>query len=268
MYSLRAHWREAGHGPGVVCLHANASSSSQWRDLMERLAPGHHVLAPDTYGAGHAPQWPPGRPAALRDEVALLQPVLALAGAPFALVGHSYGGAVTLVAALQQPQRVCALALYEPTLFALVDAARPSPNDADGIRDVHTRVVAALAAGRRDAAARHFIDYWMGEGRWFSMPATRRAAIEATIVNAQHWFEALFGEPTPLAAFGELKMPVLLMTGRDSAASALAVARLLARTLPNVEVQSFAGLGHMGPVTHPDAVNAAIEDFLRRNPAS
>lgn len=198
----------------------------------------------------------------------MLQPVLALAGEPFALVGHSYGGAVALVAALQQPQRVCGLALYEPTLFALVDAARPSPNDADGIRGVHASVVAALAAGRRDAAAEHFIDYWMGEGHWCSMPATRRAAIEATIVNAQHWFDTLFGEPTPLAAFGALKMPVLLMMGRDSPASALAVARLLAQTLPNVEVQSFAGLGHMGPITHPGAVNAAIEDFLRRNPAS
>ena len=30
--------REAGAGPGVVCLHSNASSSGQWRALMERLA--------------------------------------------------------------------------------------------------------------------------------------------------------------------------------------------------------------------------------------
>ena len=32
-------FREAGRGPGVVCLHSNASSSSQWRALMDGLAP-------------------------------------------------------------------------------------------------------------------------------------------------------------------------------------------------------------------------------------
>jgi pimeloyl-ACP methyl ester carboxylesterase len=32
--------------------------------------------------------------------------------------------------------------------------------------------------------------------------------------------------------------------------------------LPDVRVEQFDGLGHMGPVTHPDLVNAAIEDHL------
>ena len=41
--------REAGAGAGVVCLHSNASTSNQWRELMERLAPKFHVLAPDSY---------------------------------------------------------------------------------------------------------------------------------------------------------------------------------------------------------------------------
>jgi len=99
------------------------------------------------------------------------------------------------------------------------------------------------------------------------MPTPRRAGIEAAIVNAPHWADALFGEPTPLPAFRRLHMPVLLMVGRDSPASAHAVARLLARTLPNVDVLTFDGLGHMGPITHPETVNAAIEDFLRRNAA-
>ncbi|MGQ0764186.1 MAG: alpha/beta fold hydrolase [Gemmatimonadota bacterium] len=44
------------------------------------------------------------------------------AGDRFSLVGHSYGGAVALLAALKYRSRVRSLALYEPTLFALVDA--------------------------------------------------------------------------------------------------------------------------------------------------
>jgi pimeloyl-ACP methyl ester carboxylesterase len=54
------------------------------------------------------------------------------------------------------------------------------------------------------------------------------------------------------------------MTGSESPASSLGVARLLTSTLPNVEVVELQGLGHMAPVTHPDPVNRAIADFLAR----
>jgi pimeloyl-ACP methyl ester carboxylesterase len=72
--------REAGAGPGVVCLHSNASSSAQWRGLMDRLAPNFQVLAPDSYGSGKSPEWHSDRVIALSDEVALIEPVLARAG--------------------------------------------------------------------------------------------------------------------------------------------------------------------------------------------
>ena len=257
--------REAGSGPGVVCIHCNASSSSQWRTLMDRLAPRHRVLAPDTHGAGRGPAWPTDRTLTLRDEVALLEPVLARAGEPFSLVGHSYGAAVALLAALRRPTRVRALVLYEPTLFALVDAESPAPNAADGIRETVSRAAAALDAGDRSAAAEAFIDYWMGAGAWLAKPAAQRSAIEAAVVNVQGWGRALLGETTPLDAFAALEMPILLMQGSETTPAARAVATLLERTLPRVETLTFDGLGHMGPVTHPAQVDAAIDDFLRRH---
>jgi len=266
--SAAPFFREAGSGPGVVCIHCNASSSSQWRPLMDRLAPRHRVLAPDTHGAGRGPAWPRDRALTLRDEVVLLEPVFARAGDPFALIGHSYGAAVALLAALQQPERVRALVLYEPTLFGLIDAASPMPNAADGIRQTVALAAAALARGDRGAAAEIFIDYWMGEGAWLAKPEAQRSAIEAAVVNVQGWGSALFGDNTPLAAFRALKMPVLLMQGSETTPSARAVATLLARTLPQVETMTLRGLGHMGPVTHPAQVDEAIEGFLRRHAAS
>ena len=257
-------FREAGAGPGVVCLHSNASSSSQWRELLDALAPRCHVLAPDSFGAGRSPAWPSDRPVALRDEVALLEPVFARAGDPFALVGHSYGGAMALVAAVAQPGRVRALALYEPTLFALLDAEAAPPNDADGIRAAVAVAGASLDAGRADAAAAHFIDYWMGTGAWRGMPESRKPPIAAAVANVRGWGAALFGEPTPLAAFAKLDVPVLLMVGSDSPASSRGVARLLAGALPRVQLVTLDGLGHMGPITHPHRVNATIAEFLGR----
>jgi pimeloyl-ACP methyl ester carboxylesterase len=147
MPRLQPFYRDAGSGPGVVCLHANASSSAQWRGLMDQLAPTHRLLAPDSYGSGKSPDWHSDREIALRDEVQFIEPVLALAGAPFALVGHSYGAAVALMAALLHPGRVRALAVYEPTLFAVVDTTGPPPHGTEGIRD-------AVAAGRSRSTRR------------------------------------------------------------------------------------------------------------------
>jgi pimeloyl-ACP methyl ester carboxylesterase len=260
--SAQPFYREAGQGPGVVCLHSNSSGSGQWRSLMETLSPKFRVLAADSYGAGKSPAWPNERPLTLRDEVALLEAVFARAGDPFSIVGHSYGAGVALIAALMHPGRVRALALYEPTIFALVDAESPPPNDADGICAAVARAVGALDAGDADRAAEYFIDYWMERGTWRRMPPERRAPIVATIHNIRNWSHALVREPTPLQAFAGLDVPVLYMVGKKSPLPSRAVAKILTRVLPRVEVVELDGLGHMGPVTHPDAVNAAIARFL------
>lgn len=260
-------FREAGAGPGVVCVHSNASSSGQWRGLMDLLAPRFHILAADTYGAGKSPPWPQDRKVALRDEVALLDPVFARAGDRFSLVGHSYGGGIALVGAIVHRHRLRAMALYEPTLFAVVEQESPSPNDVDGIRDTVAASVAALAAGDQAGAARCFIDFWMGEGSFERMPERVRAATAESVRNIQGWKHALFDEPTPLSAFAGLDAPVLLMVGSKSPLSSRAVAQRLARVLPRAELAELDGLGHMGPITQPETVNERIGRFLDRHAA-
>jgi pimeloyl-ACP methyl ester carboxylesterase len=254
--------REAGSGAVVVCVHANASGSAQWRPLIDLLSPKHRVIAPDSYGSGKSPDWPSATEISLRDEVQFIAPLLQQAGDRFSLVGHSYGGAVALLAALQDPGRIRSLALYEPTLFAIVDAQAPPPNGVDGIRDAVNAAAASLDAGDTDSAAMHFIDFWMGSGSWAATPPAKKPAIAQSIVNVRRWAHALLSEPTPLKRFAQLDVPVLYMLGGKSPESAHAVARLLIPVLPNVRVVEFPGLGHMAPVTHPDVVNAEIDKFL------
>jgi pimeloyl-ACP methyl ester carboxylesterase len=261
-YRIEPFVRESGTGPGVVALHANASTGSQWRALMDLLAPHYRVLAPDLYGAGRSPDWPSDRVISLCDEVDFIEPVMARAGAPPVLVGHSYGAAVALLAALSHPERVRAVAVFEPTLFAVLDADGAPPNAADGIRSVLADASASLDTGDENAAAERFIDYWMGPGSWAYVPEQRKAPIAASVRNIRRWGHALFTEATPLAAFQAFDIPVLYMVGKRSPVSSRAVAQVLTDTLPRVEVVEFEGLGHMGPVTDPQPVNAVIARFL------
>ena len=105
--------------------------SGQWRPLMERLSSVFRVIAVDTLGAGKSPDWPADRVVTLSDEAAFLEPAFARAGDPFAIVGHSYGGAVALIAALANQGRVSRMVVYEPTLILTTERGIAWPGEAE-----------------------------------------------------------------------------------------------------------------------------------------
>src|SRR5713226_242273 len=100
------YFREAGSGTSVVCIHSSASSSGQWRALMERLSDRFRVIAVDLYGSGKTPAWSQDQPMHLDDEIALLSSVFQAAGDRFHLIGHSFGGAIALKVALTHRDRL------------------------------------------------------------------------------------------------------------------------------------------------------------------
>ncbi len=264
METPAASFREAGSGTGVVCIHSSASSSGQWRPLMERLADRYRVVAVDLHGYGQSPAWPDGRDLWLADEVRLLEPVFRAAGDRFHLVGHSYGGAVALRAALDHPERLLSLTLFEPVLFALLMEEDPDQPAAREIASVRDDTSAAVDRGDHMLSAERFVDYWMGAGAWASTPEKRRPAVAGAMRKVKAEWHAAFTEPTPLAEFSRLAVETLFLVGSRSPESSRGVARLLTGTLPRVTTLEIEGAGHMGPVTHPEAINAAIEAHLDR----
>ena len=258
--------REAGAGPTVLCLHSNASHSGQWRPLMDQLAGRFRVLAADTYGAGKSPPFPPGRPLRLADEVELIHALLASTPEGVHLVGHSYGAAIAFKAALMHPTLVRSLAVYEPTLFAMVDRDTPRPNGTEGIQQVVREGIASLESGDAEAAARAFIDFWMGEGSYERTPPERRPAIVESCRSLPQWSHALLTEPATLDELRELRVPVLYLVGGRSPESSRCVAERLVPVLADVQRVDFPALGHMAPVTHPQPVNEAIAKFLEGLP--
>jgi pimeloyl-ACP methyl ester carboxylesterase len=229
---------------------------------MARLAGRYRVLAPNRIGYGGNAPWRGDRPARLADEVAALAPLLNAVGPSCALVGHSFGGAVALKAALLHPERVRALVVYEPVLFGTLVHHRQGDPVAAEIVALAEETTRAVEAGDLAGAAARFVDYWHAPGAWDATPAVRRGAILEGMRQLPAEWECSFGEPAILADLSRLDVPTLYLAGAASPAPARALAAILAATLPRVELVELAGVGHMGPVTHPDPVNAIIERFL------
>lgn len=254
--------RELGSGPTVVCLHSSASSSAQWRSLAERLSGRFRVLAVDLHGCGRTPAWAQPRPLRLDDEVELLDAVWRSAGARFHVVGHSYGGAVAMKAALAHAGRVASLAVYEPSMFGLLTAHEPDSAAAREIESVRKETMALVAANDLGSAASRFGSYWLGQDTWNAMPQSRKEVMAAAMPSVMPQWQAVFEDAPSPQMLRALSMPVQLVSGSGSTLAAIAVTQRIARALPHAVTHVLPHCGHMAPVTAPEHVNPVIEQFL------
>ena len=261
MHAASIH-RMARDGPGVVCLHATPGTQAPWRALSERLAARWRVVVPGHFEAARNPASPAGSAPTLDDQLRALEPSFDAAGERFHLVGHSCGGALALRAALAYPERVESVAVYEPALLALLRKIHPDHPDLERLFEVVREGAEAVDRGEPEGAARRFIDFWTHSGAFDAMAPAQRAQVLATIDCIGSWWQLLSEDPTPLHTFARVRAPVLLMTGRSTRAVARCIADALLSALPGAQVVRFDGLGHMGPLTHPERVLAVIEGFL------
>ena len=258
------YFRMAGNGDPVICLHAGFSSGTQWRPLMSLLAPSFRTIAADLYGCGRSPLWPEDDRAMLEDEVRFLEPLFDVAGGPFHLIGHSFGGAVAMKAALMHGDMIRSLTLFEPVLFSFLADHDPNGPDLSEIVRHRDEVIGLTEQGDGDEAAEVFVDYWFFPGAWRAMPPDTRADISrrmGTGLVGRGWHQ-LFSEPGPAGKLAAITAPVLYLTAAETNRPTGALSRLCIASLTDVRSIDIKGAGHMAPLTHPDLVNPAIESFL------
>jgi pimeloyl-ACP methyl ester carboxylesterase len=249
-------YTDAGRGDTVLLVHGSASSRRMWQPLVERLAARYRVVAPDLVGYGESTPWREGLQATDFDVVDTFVREL---GRPLHLVGHSYGGALALHAALARGARVASLALIEPAAFQLLDGEPAARHEIEAVASRHLELV---AEGALDACAAHFMGYWIGADTLAAMAPETRARLTATMPKIASEFRLLFRGREQLDGLGRLAVPALLLRGTHTTAAARAIVGRLAAILPAAGLAEIAGAGHMLPVTHAGQVNALVEAHI------
>lgn len=249
-----------------MLLHCTGGSGSQWHDIAETLQPRFQIVAPDLCGYGETPHWPGSRAFSLADEVTLLATLIDKLARPVHVVGHSYGGAVALALARQFPDRVKSLTVIEPAAFHLLIGGDDADEQAfDEIRAIAAAISEAVICGDYVRGARQFVDYWSGEGAWAALSAPRRDALVMRIGKVALDFWAALNEPTRLDDFTRLKIPTLVLRGSRSPLPPRRICWRLAGRLPDAELRTIDGAGHMLPITHVHEVGQLILRHLERD---
>ncbi len=254
-------YSDDGAGPAVMLLHSSACGNRQWRRLIEDLKDGYRVVALNLFGYGGTTPWPDGALQTLDDQAALVAAVAERIGEPLHLVGHSFGGAVAMKAALQLSEQVSSLILLEPNPFYLL---------AHHCRDAAFAEIKALrddtkshgGAGDWAWVGRRFADYWNGEGAWAAMSPERRSGFLGMLPPVFHEWDCVMNEMTPVEAWRDLATRSLLVHAAGTKRPIKEIAEILAAELPGMAKVAIPEGGHMVPLARPDLVNPVVRDFL------
>ena len=255
----RIAYSEQGAGPPVVLLHCSASSGQQWRAFIDAHGADHRIVTLDLYGHGGSDPWPGQRPLTLADEAAALTALLDRIGEPVHVVGHSYGGAVALRAALTERGRIQSLTLIEPVAFHLLkDGLARDRRYLQEVAAVVADMTGALACGAFARGMARFVDYWSGPGVWDGLAPEKQRTLLPLLGPVVLHFAAIAAEGTRRASLAQLDLPTLVIEGAASRPVTRRICALLAQQIDGCRHESIAGAGHMAPLTHSEEINRLI----------
>jgi pimeloyl-ACP methyl ester carboxylesterase len=240
-------------------LHCSGAGAGEWRQLRERLGSDYTLVAPEHYGCDRTGPWIGAHAFTLADEAARTIDLIDRSDSNVHLVGHSYGGGVALHVALARPARIASLALYEPSAFHILKILGDHGAAAFAeIADISRVTAQGVITGDYAGAAAAFVDYWSGIGAWAALRPPAQNMLIRWAPKAPLDFRALIEERVPLAAYCDLRMPILIMRGEHAPLPTRKIAETLSAVTPMARLTVIDGAGHMGPFTHGSVVNGLI----------
>lgn len=244
-----------GQGRPLVISPGALNTAQDWQPLADALAPRMTTYAVDRRGHGASGDNPQHSIEREQEDIAA---VLDLAGPDAVLLGHSYGGLVTLGLAMRQPP--AAFILYEPPVPLY------GPVGGDAIAPFEQAVAEgdlerALAFGTRNflRMPENAVEDFRSSPVW-----AVRASMTPTWAREVRAIDA-FG--ADLDRFARLATPTLLVTGELSPPVLLDTSQRLHQVLPDSHLVQIPGHAHEAYLTAPEALTEHILNFAFRTTA-
>ena len=257
------HFVMKGQGRPLVLIHGNPGSCQDWSRLYSPISSRYRAIAFDRPGHGHSDR-PNHRPITVEVQAEMLHAALKQLGVERPIVvGHSWGGSLALVYALNFAENLSGLVLLAPAAYESDDGVSflsklpgwPVIGDVlnflftplFGPWLVRTDIAKAFAPDRVPKKyLRHVLAEWTRpkKVKWYSVD------------------DALLNQSLPKFAdrYVNIEVPVAILTGdSDQIVPAEENAERLFKALPQSHLDLLPQTGHQIPFTRPEAVMAAID---------
>lgn len=259
----RWHIQEMGEGPLLLLIHGAGGATQSWRHIFPLLAKTCRVVAVDLPGQGFTRSGAQQRMGLAEMAQDLTTLCHDQDWSPAAIVGHSAGAAIALemgrsmapappvvginaalgnfkgLAGLIFPIMAKALAMT-PWVARLFTASTSRPNSV-------TRLIAGTGSHLRDE-----------DLRWYQALVSDERHVDGTLAMMAQWDLAPL-----LRSLPQYSGEALLIVADQDKTVPPSTSHEAARRMPLTKVISLPGLGHLAHEEDPQAVEAAISDFLK-----
>lgn len=255
---LRLNVVERGQGAPLMLVHGYPLDHSMWQGQLAALSAACRVIAPDLRGLG-ASDVAPGTATMeqLADDLAKLLDAMQI-NEPVFFCGLSMGGYVAWQFALRHRARLSKLILCDTRAIA------DSPEAAAGRRKTAEKVLAEGAAIAADAIVPKLFAPATYRQQPQIVEATRQVILRTKPEGIAAALRGMAERPDVTAKLPQLDVPALVLCGQHDGISPPDEMRQIAAKLPNARFLEIADAGHMAPLEQPEAVNAAIREFLHQ----
>lgn len=265
-------------GASLHFAHANGYPPGAYRLLLNELAVFYHVTA-----MYQRPLWQNSKPQDIQNWRPLasdLDQFLAQENLPVVIgVGHSFGATTTLRLAIQKPERFSALVLLDPVIFPrwMSVAWWAAMKLGLGMK-IHPLAAKTLRRTRHFASAETMFEHYRQKPVFKRMPdESLRAYVESVsrpasgagveLAYSPEWeahiyLTACLADLEIWRGLKHLKLPLLIIRGQETDTFLEKTANQIEKIVPQVDIISVPGAGHLLPLENPQAVARIMIDYL------
>jgi pimeloyl-ACP methyl ester carboxylesterase len=256
---------EQGQGETVVFIHGAISDHRVWEEQREAVAQSYHYIVPDLRYHGKGAWADTGGKYSIATHASDLATFIQQLGAgPVHVVGWSQGGSIALTLAVQHPELIRSLFVYEPDFDSIVS----DPADLEMLGEEGAGLgptVAASQAGDQSKGVRVFLDWIEAKNGVFqSLPSWRRTLI----LENSRTLPLYFARP-PMAItceqLGQIEVPVTVAKGQQTRPFFDILADTAHSCIPGSQLVTIPNARHLAPGDNPSAFNEAVMSHLTGN---
>jgi 3-oxoadipate enol-lactonase len=257
---IRVHYEVAGHGDPVLMINGLSAPAANWALQVRALATHFRVITFDNRGVGEtelSPE-PVYTMAQLADDAAGLLRLLKIPRAH--VIGSSMGGTIAQELALRHPRLVRSLVL----------ACTWTEGDARFLHTIESWMALAYRLPVEDRY-RYLLYPWVFSPRFLGNKENVETVIQRAMAYPhQTKAEAIERQARGLLAWngsrtnrlGAIKVPALVLVGKDDILTPPEFSRALARLIRRSRLSVLAG-GHGFYIEEADAFNRTVIRFLK-----
>ena len=257
----------------IVFSHANGFNARTYRTILSPLATRLRILALDQRGHGLSGLAPiEGRVSwdDVADDLMAVLETLDIQGA--VLAGHSMGGTLSLLAAAAAPQRVRALALFDPVVMppdvsaqsrAGLLAESPLVQGALRRRSVFPSHEAVITAYTGRGAFKTWSADMLADYVADGFRATVDGQVELTCSPAWEASNFTAHGHDPWAAFAVVTCPIRILRAEEGSTCRIEDHEATLTAGGNVRVETIPGTSHFLPMERPDRVRDVLAQAVR-----